>query len=267
MSVRPKKHFGQHFLIDPSICEKVASQYSFHNNCMRILEIGPGMGALTEQLLKLYTTDTPIELTVMEIDPESCEYLRKNFPILKERIIHADFIQADIEPLLGKEPFSVIGNFPYNISSQILFRCFELRDQIPEIVGMFQKEVAERIAHPPGSKQYGILSVFIQTFYDVNYCFSIDEDVFFPKPKVKSGVIRCTRNTRTKLPCDEELFVLIVKMGFNQRRKTLRNALKKMIAPLFFEHPLLDRRAESLNIEEFIELTIAIEHKKYANKL
>jgi len=262
MIVRAKKHLGQHFLTDRNICKKIADQYSFHQQCSRVLEVGPGMGALTEHLLNM---QPQIELTVMEVDIESCEYLKEHFPTLENRIIYADFLKTDINEIFENVSFSVMGNFPYNISSQILFRCLELRDQIPEIVGMFQKEVAERIAHSPGSKQYGILSVLIQTFYNVSYCFTVDENVFSPPPKVKSGVIRCTRNQRTHLPCNEALYFSIVKMGFNQRRKTLRNALKTMIAPLSFDHTLLNRRAESLSVEEFIELTVAIEKIKNVN--
>jgi len=259
MSVRAKKYLGQHFLIDRNICEKIARQYGYHQQCHRVLEIGPGMGALTEHLLFL---SPPIDLTVMEIDKESCSYLQEHFPILTGNIIHTDFLKTDLSSYVGSDSFAVVGNFPYNISSQILFKCLDFRRQIPEIVGMFQKEVAERIAAPPGSKQYGILSVLMQTYYDIHYCFTVDEHVFSPPPNVKSGVIRCVRNNREQLPCDERLFFKIVKAGFNQRRKTLRNALKTTIASLSFDHPLLALRAEALSVEQFIDLTIAIDNNQ-----
>jgi 16S rRNA (adenine1518-N6/adenine1519-N6)-dimethyltransferase len=160
---------------------------------------------------------------------------------------------------MGTEPFAVVGNFPYNISSQILFKCLDYRDQIPEIMGMFQKEVAERVAEKPGSKTYGIMSVLLQAFYDISYCFTVDEHVFNPPPKVKSGVIRCTRNQREVFPCDEKLFIQIVKMSFNQRRKTIRNSIKQLISGKEFEHPFLTLRPEVLSVEQFIELTLAVQ--------
>ncbi len=254
MTVRAKKHLGQHFLTDKNICRKIADQFQYHQGCKRALEIGPGTGALTEYLLNQPETD----LSVMDVDSESIDYLNEHFPQLKGRIYKKDFLRVNLEEIMGKEPFAVVGNFPYNISSQILFKCLDYRNQIPEIMGMFQKEVAERVAEKPGSKQYGIISVLLQTFYDIEYCFTVDEHVFNPPPKVKSGVIRCTRNERTSLPCDEQLFIQVVKAGFNQRRKTLRNSLKKLINNPDFDHEYLPLRPEVLSVDQFIALTSSI---------
>ena len=254
MSVKAKKHLGQHFLTDKNICKKIADQYQFSRGCKKVLEIGPGMGALTEFLLK-----KDLDVWAMDIDTESIDYLKEHFPNLDGKILAADFLKADLNLLLGDEPFSVVGNFPYNISSQILFKCIDFRNQIPEIMGMFQREVAQRVAEPPGSKQYGILSVLLQTYYDIEYCFTVDEHVFNPPPKVKSGVIRCVRNGRDKLPCDEKLFKQIVKMSFNQRRKTIRNSIKPLIKGKGVEHEYLALRPEVLSVEQFIELTQLVE--------
>lgn len=254
MSVRPKKHLGQHFLTDKNICRKIADQYGEKNGCKRVLEIGPGMGALTEFLVA-----RELDTWVMEIDSDSVAYLQQNKLVPANQILEADFLQSDLQKHLGTEPFAVVGNFPYNISSQILFRCLEYRNQIPEIMGMFQKEVAERIAEKPGSKRYGILSVLLQAYYDIEYCFTVDEHVFNPPPKVKSGVIRCVRNDRESLPCDEVLFKQIIKMCFNQRRKTIRNGLKPIIKGKGFEHEYLTLRPEVLSVEQFIELTNAVD--------
>jgi len=215
-----------------------------------VLEIGPGMGALTEFLLK-----NDLDVWAMDVDTESIDYLKKNFPALEGKLLEADFLKADLNALLGDEPFSVVGNFPYNISSQILFKCIDFRNQIPEIMGMFQREVAQRVAESPGSKQYGILSVLLQTYYDIDYCFTVDEHVFNPPPKVKSGVIRCVRNDRDKLPCDEKLFKQLVKMSFNQRRKTIRNSIKPLIKGKGLDHEFLALRPEVLSVDQFIELT------------
>ncbi len=254
MSVQPKKHLGQHFLVDKNICRKIASQYSSKETCNRVLEIGPGMGALTEFLIA-----DELDVWVMEVDRDSIAYLKKEQMLPENQIIEADFLKADLANYFGDKPFSVVGNFPYNISSQILFRCIEYRNQIPEIMGMFQKEVAQRVAEPPGSKQYGILSVLLQAYYDIEYCFTVDEHVFSPPPKVKSGVIRCKRNDRGKLPCDEKLFKQIVKTTFNQRRKTIRNGLKSIVKGYKFDHEYLTLRPEVLSVDQFIELTIAVE--------
>ncbi|MFN5910461.1 MAG: 16S rRNA (adenine(1518)-N(6)/adenine(1519)-N(6))-dimethyltransferase RsmA [Bacteroidota bacterium] len=255
MTVRAKKHLGQHFLTDKNICRKIADQYTVENGSKRVLEIGPGMGALTESLLQRGDLD----VSVMDVDTESVEYLEKHFPQLQGKIFEADFLRIDLKKYMGDEPFGVVGNFPYNISSQILFKCLDHREQIPEIMGMFQKEVAERVAEKPGSKQYGILSVLLQAFYDIRYCFTVDEHVFSPPPKVKSGVICCTRNHRKELGCDEALFIRVVKMSFNQRRKTIRNSIKPLIKDNGFEHPYLQERPERLSVEDFIALTKMIQ--------
>jgi 16S rRNA (adenine1518-N6/adenine1519-N6)-dimethyltransferase len=254
MTVKAKKHLGQHFLTDKNICQKIANQYGNFQSCNKVLEIGPGMGALTDFLIKRGDLD----LHVMEIDTESIEYLKNHFPSLENKIYPADFLRADLKKHMGTEPFAVVGNFPYNISTQILFKCLDYRDQIPEIMGMFQKEVAERVAEKPGSKTYGIMSVLLQAFYDIEYCFTVDEHVFNPPPKVKSGVIRCTRNQREVFPCDEKLFIQVVKMSFNQRRKTIRNSIKQLISGKEFDHPFLTLRPEVLSVEQFIELTQAV---------
>ena len=254
MSVKAKKHLGQHFLTDKNICKKIANTYSAHRDCNRILEIGPGMGAITE-----YFLEAKRDLTVMEIDTESIFYLAGHYPDLKGKIINADFLRADLTEIMGTEPFGVVGNFPYNISSQILFKCLEYRNQIPEIMGMFQKEVALRVAEKPGSKQYGIISVILQAFYDIEYCFTVDEHVFNPPPKVKSGVIRLTRNDRATLACDEDLFIQVVKMAFNQRRKTIRNSIKQLIGGKELEHPYLALRPEVLSVDQFVELTLLVQ--------
>lgn len=251
MSVRAKKHLGQHFLKDKNICKKIADQYGRHNDCKVAIEIGPGMGALTEYLLH----DQETELWVMDVDDESIDYLKDHFPQLDNRIIHGDFLKMDPTKLIGDRPFAVVGNFPYNISSQILFRCIDFRNQIPEIMGMFQKEVAERVAEKPGTKTYGILSVLLQTYYDISYCFTVDEHVFDPPPKVKSGVIRCVRNARTSLPCDEKLYKQVIKLSFNQRRKTIRNSIKALLPANYPENEMLQLRPERLGVEEFIQLT------------
>ena len=251
MSVRAKKHLGQHFLKDKNICRKIADQYGQHMGCKKVLEIGPGMGALTEFLLQ----NDQLDVWVMDIDTESIEYLHNHFGKLEGKIIEADFLRTDLKQHFGEEPFAVVGNFPYNISSQILFKCLDHRNQIPEIMGMLQKDVAQRVAEKPGSKQYGILSVLLQAFYDIDYCFTVDEHVFDPPPKVKSGVIRCTRNERAQLPCDEKLFIQVVKMSFNQRRKTIRNSVKGLLNGQKLDHEYMALRPEVLSVEQFIELT------------
>lgn len=258
MTVKAKKHLGQHFLTDKKICMDIANELSQTDRYQKVLEIGPGMGALTEFLLQRNEFTT----YVMDIDTESIHYLEQHFPALDGRIIEADFLREDLTKYMGNEPFAIAGNFPYNISSQILFRVIDYRDQIPEVVGMFQKEVAERIAEPPGSKAYGILSVFLQAFYDIRYCFTVDEHVFNPPPKVKSGVIQLVRNHREKLSCDENLFKRVVKTAFNQRRKTLRNSLKSMLNGGETTDPIFDLRPERLGVEDFIRLTEIIESYK-----
>jgi 16S rRNA (adenine1518-N6/adenine1519-N6)-dimethyltransferase len=245
-TVRAKKNLGQHFLKDKYIAEKIVDSLQA-TNVNKVLEIGPGMGVLTQFLLKKSSYET----TVVEIDRESVDYMNDHFPELKGRIISADFLHMRLDQLFD-EPFAIIGNFPYNISSQIFFKVLEHRDQIPEVVGMLQKEVAERLATGPGSKAYGILSVFLQAFYTIEYLFTVNEDVFSPPPKVKSGVIRLTRNQTQHLNCDEKLFKIIVKMAFNQRRKTMRNSLKTMITTDELKtNPIFDKRPEQLGVAEF----------------
>ena len=244
-NVRAKKHLGQHFLNDEQIAYNITALLS--EGTKNVVEIGPGMGVLTQFLVKKdFTTE------VVEIDTESVFYLRLNYP--KLNVHEGDFLQLQLKEKYPY-PFSLIGNFPYNISSQILFKAFENRDQIPELIGMFQKEVAERIVCKKGKKR-GILSVFLQAFYDIEYCFTVNEDVFTPPPKVKSGVIKLVRNNRKELTVDEQKFKRVVKTGFNQRRKTLRNALKpfNLINESEIEH-LLPLRAEQLSIDDFIKLT------------
>jgi len=239
------------------MCKKIAAQFSAHQGCTRVLEIGPGMGALTEALL----AREELEVQVMDVDRESIAYLESHFPSLHGKIHEADFLRLDFATFAGNEKMSVVGNFPYNISSQIVFKCLENRSLVPEITGMFQKEMAERIAEKPGTKRYGIISVLVQAFYDIEYCFTVDEHMFVPPPKVKSGVIRCTRNARGKLPCDEKLFIQVVKLAFNQRRKTLRNSLKQLLGEQQVDADLLALRPERLSVDDFIGLTQALTPK------
>ncbi len=248
-AVRAKKHLGQHFLKDESISKAIADALQFHLNYNSVIEVGPGMGVLTKYLVK----NTAIKnFKVVEIDRESVAFLKVNYPDLQ--ILEADFLQLNLEELFDQN-FAVIGNFPYNISTQILFKVLDYRDKVPEVVGMFQKEVAERIAAPPGSKTYGITSVLLQAFYDIEYLFTVEPHVFNPPPKVKSAVIRLKRNTRAQLPCDETLFFKIVKTGFNQRRKTLHNALKSLNLQVPEEYKTL--RAEVLSVEDYIKIVLA----------
>jgi 16S rRNA (adenine1518-N6/adenine1519-N6)-dimethyltransferase len=245
-TVRAKKNLGQHFLNDKNIARKIVESLQA-SETKKVLEIGPGMGVLTQFLLQ----NDAYETSVVEIDRESVDYLNSHYPELKERIISADFLRLNLNNHF-QEPFAIIGNFPYNISSQIFFKVLEYRNQIPEVVGMLQKEVAERLAEPPGSKTYGILSVFLQAYYNIEYLFTVHENVFTPPPKVKSGVIRLTRNQREHLDCDEKLFTSIVKMAFNQRRKTMRNSLKSMINNDELKaNPIFDKRPEQLSVAEF----------------
>jgi 16S rRNA (adenine1518-N6/adenine1519-N6)-dimethyltransferase len=246
--VRAKKHLGQHFLKDLNIAQRIVDGLSGHGDYDRVLEIGPGMGVLTQYLL----TKTEFSTYVIEIDTESVAYLQKHYEELSPRIIEGDFLKFNPGEHFPK-PFAIIGNFPYNISSQIFFRALQIRDRIPEIVCMLQKEVAQRIASPPGSKEYGILSVLLQAFYDIDYLVSVPPGAFDPPPKVQSGVIRLRRNAVEALDCDEKLFFRVVKTAFNQRRKTLRNALKPVGE--FPDHPLLTKRAEQLSVNEFVTLT------------
>ena len=250
MRVKPKKHLGQHFLRDQTIAEQIANTLT-GQGYDQVLEIGPGTGVLTQYLLQ-----KDYETFVVELDQESVVYLEKHFPKLHQHIIPAAFLKWDASSYLGDKPYAVIGNYPYNISSQIVFKVIENRHQIPEMSGMFQKEVAERIAAPPGKKDYGILSVLTQAYYDAEYLFTVSEHVFDPPPKVKSGVIRLTRKAEQTLDCDEKLFKQVVKAAFNQRRKTLRNALKRLTLPLDgISAEVLQKRAEQLHWQDFVNIT------------
>ena len=248
--VKAKKHLGQHFLNDENIAQKIADSLTLEGY-QNVLEIGPGMGVLTKYLL-----EKPITTFVIEIDSESVTYLQNHYPKLDGKIISKDFLKYNLTEVLGTEPFAIIGNFPYNISTQIVFKTLELRNQIPEFSGMFQKEVAERSCEKKGSKAYGILSVLTQAFYEAEYLFTVSEHVFTPPPKVKSGVLRLKRKENFQLPCDEKLFFTVVKTAFNQRRKTLRNSLKTyQLSDNLKEDSIFDLRPEQLSVEQFIELT------------
>jgi 16S rRNA (adenine1518-N6/adenine1519-N6)-dimethyltransferase len=253
--VRPKKYLGQHFLKDTNIARKITA--CLNEDFTMVCEIGPGTGILTQSLLERKNLS---KLTLIEIDTESVEYLNSHFTDERLRILEADFLKSDLSGLFPAS-FALIGNFPYNISSQIFFKVLENRNRIPEVVGMIQKEVAERIAAPPGSRTYGILSVLLQSWYDIEYCFTVNESVFFPPPKVKSAVIRLRRNKTATLGCNEVLFSRVVKTAFGQRRKMLRNALKPLSGKIEFEHPLLDQRAEQLTVSDFVILTRLFEVK------
>lgn len=249
--VKAKKFLGQHFLTDERIAERIVESLSTETN--HVLEIGPGMGVLTKYLIK----KDELDFHVVEIDRESVAYLHDHYPTLD--VIEGDFLQYDLTSLFH-DTFSIIGNFPYNISSQILFKVFDNRNRVSEVVGMFQKEVAERVTAGPGSKTYGILSVLLSAFYNIEYLFTVNENVFNPPPKVKSAVIRLRRNDVKSLECDEKLFVQVVKAGFNQRRKTLRNALRQLNLPLDrISEETLAKRAEQLSVAQFIEITKTIE--------
>lgn len=249
--VKPKKALGQHFLKDLQIARQIAETLDAYKG-MPVLEIGPGMGVLTQFLL-----DAGHDLTVVELDRESVAYLEKNFPRLEGRILAEDFLRLDLSKIFSS-PFCVIGNYPYNISSQIFFRVLDYKDSVPCCSGMIQREVALRLASPPGKKDYGILSVLLQAWYNIEYLFTVSENVFDPPPKVKSAVIRMTRNERKSLGCDEALFKRVVKTSFNQRRKTLRNSMKPLLGKEFphYSLPIFDKRPEQLSVEDFIELTI-----------
>ncbi len=252
MEVRPKKRLGQHFLRDLNIASKIVDELSFHEDYQTVVEIGPGMGVLTDFLLKKKIE----KLLLMEIDEESIQYLRKKFLKASQlEIIHADFLKAPLSKLID-QPFGIIGNFPYNISSQILFRLLDNREQVPELVGMFQKEVADRVCSKEGNKVYGILSVLIGAFYEREYLFTVPQHVFNPPPKVESAVIRLKRKEKFHLDCDEKLLFRVVKQGFQNRRKTLRNALKPINLPDDLRSdPEFGLRAEQLSVADFITLT------------
>jgi len=248
--VKPKKSLGQHFLKDLDVAARIAQTLDAFIGTP-VLEIGPGMGVLTR-----FLQDYGHDLKVVELDRDSVTYLKEHFPTLNGKIIGNDFLKIPLDDIFD-EPFCIIGNYPYNISSQILFKVLENKDKVPCCSGMFQKEVAERIASKPGKKAYGILSVLLQAYYDIEYLFTVDEHVFDPPPKVKSAVIRLTRNERTGLDCDEKLFKTVIKTGFNQRRKTQRNSLKPLLGNdcVITSDPIFNLRPEQLSVEQFVNLT------------
>jgi 16S rRNA (adenine1518-N6/adenine1519-N6)-dimethyltransferase len=249
----PKKSLGQHFLNDKAVSEKIASSLKA-DGIGHVIEVGPGMGALTPFLLQ----EQRFETKFVEVDPEAVFFLEEKFPAIKGKLIKADFLHYPFDNYFPDQQLAIIGNFPYNISTQIFFKILEYRDRVREVVGMLQKEVAERIAAPPGSKTYGVTSVLLQAFYDIEYLFTVHEHVFTPPPKVKSGVIRLTRNRRESLPCGEKLFFRVVKTAFNQRRKMLSNSLKSLLPPDKPQNLMLSKRPEQLSVEEFIDLTLYI---------
>jgi 16S rRNA (adenine1518-N6/adenine1519-N6)-dimethyltransferase len=245
--VRPKKSLGQHFLKDQNIAKKIASCIDEYQN--PILEIGPGTGVMTK-----FLTEKHIDFYAIEVDDESVEYLLQNSIISSDKLIQGDFLEFDLKSKFNGH-FAIVGNFPYNISSQIFFKVLENRAAVDEVVCMIQKEVAERISTTPGSKTYGILSVLLQAYYDIKYLFTVNENVFVPPPKVKSAVIKLTRNTNQKLDCDEALFFRVVKMAFNQRRKTLRNSLRSLYSTEILSNEIFNKRPEQLGVKEFVYLT------------
>ena len=273
-AVRAKKSLGQHFLTDLTIARRIADtlsladvsctpQFDMCGKPVPVLEIGPGMGVLTQYLLK----NPDIRLTAIEIDRESVAYLREWYPELN--LVEGDFLKYDLDALFPNQSFCVIGNYPYNISSQIFFKVLEHRDRIPVCSGMIQKEVAQRLAANPGKKDYGILSVLLQAYYDIEYLFTVGNHVFNPPPKVESAVIRLKRNQRQHLDCDEQLFKTVVKTAFNQRRKQMRNSLQQLVGkgnPLLREN-IFTKRPEQLHVDEFVELTKMIEHGRTQNIL
>ncbi len=262
--VKAKKHLGQHFLKDENIARKIAETLSYEGYT-DILEIGPGTGVLTKYLLRKDT-----RITAMDLDSESIVYLNHSFPLEYASqmegctldVVEADFLKYDLSTLFGDRPFAITGNFPYNISTQIVFKMLEWRDQVPEFTGMFQKEVAQRICEPEGSKTYGILSVLAQAFYDAEYLFTVPPSVFNPPPKVDSGVLKLKRKENYKdLACSPQALYKVVKMAFQQRRKTLRNSLKQLeLSEAFRESEIFNKRPEQLSVSEFIELTREIEN-------
>lgn len=260
MSVRPKKFLGQHFLKDKNVAERIVEALLLPDSMQQVVEIGPGTGVLTQFLV----AKPVVDLHLVEIDRESVTYLHEHYPQLAGKITSGDFLELNLEALY-QTPLFIIGNFPYNISSQIFFKILEHRNQVTQVVCMLQKEVADRIAEKPGSKTYGILSVLLQAYYDVTYLFKVPPGVFFPPPKVMSAVIRLTRNNRVRLECDEALFKTVVKQAFQNRRKTLRNALKILNLPAsLMAHPLMEKRAEQLDVEQFIFLTRQLEQYREA---
>lgn len=258
MQVRAKKSLGQHFLTDLSVAQRIAATVDTHRH-QPLLEVGPGMGVLTQYLL-----EAGHDLRVVELDRESVAYLELNFPALQGRIIADDFLKLDLKTVYGDSQFSIIGNYPYNISSQIFFKVLDYKDQVTCISGMLQREVAQRLAAAPGTKTRGILSVLLQAWYDVEYLFTVDEHVFNPPPKVKSGVVKLVRNAVTDLGCDQRLFKTVVKTSFGQRRKTLRNSLRGLLTKpgQVLDDAIFGQRPEQLSVEEFIHLTNLVERAR-----
>jgi len=253
--VKAKKHLGQHFLKNEEVIKGIADALIYKDKYNDVIEIGPGTGAITKHLI-----EDNYNLKVVEVDKESIDYLNKHYPSLE--VIEYDFLKLNFEKIYGDKPIAVIGNFPYYISSQILFKIYDNRDRVIEGVGMFQKEVAVRISSPPGTKKYGILSVLLQAFYDIEYLFTVDENDFIPPPKVKSAVVRLTRNKVKSLPCDEKRFKTIIKLGFNQRRKTLRNSLKSILPDELRSNEIFSKRPEQLSVDEFVSITTMLETAK-----
>lgn len=261
--VKAKKHLGQHFLTDLSIAQRITDSLTT-TDTPNTLEIGPGMGVLTQFLEKR----TDVNLRVVEIDTESVAYLHEHFNLNSDAIIEGDFLKMKLDELFGTDAqFSVIGNFPYNISSQIFFHILDYKDIVPQVVCMLQREVAKRLASGPGNKDYGILSVFLQAYYNIDYLFTVDENVFNPPPKVKSGVIRLVRNNVEHLNCDEKLFRTVVKATFNQRRKTIRNSIRaiRFDHEALNDHPFMQKRPEQLSVDEFVELTNLVSQHLLSN--
>ncbi len=259
MYVRAKKALGQHFLKDQKIAARIVEALQIPEESLaagtNVIEVGPGTGVLTQYLVN----NQKINLVLAEIDSESVEFLKIHYPNMGSALIEGDFLKMDLSKIFNGD-FMVIGNFPYNISSQIFFKVLEYRERVPQVVGMLQKEVAERLASPPGNKSYGILSVLLQAWYDIEYLFTVDENSFTPPPKVKSAVIRIKRNLRTSLGCDEVLFKSVIKTTFNQRRKTIRNSIKPIAGGVTLpEDILMTKRPEQLSVEQFVELTNLLE--------
>jgi len=253
--VRAKKHLGQHFLKDEQIAKNIVDAL-LQSTDLPLIEIGPGTGVLTKYLIEKE------KFFAVDIDTESIEFLKKAYPKHQDKILYGDFLKMSMDNLFS-EKFAIIGNFPYNISSQIMFKVLDLRDRVDIVVGMFQKEVAERMAEGPGSKVYGILSVLLQAYYDIEYLFTVEPGAFTPPPKVKSAVIQFKRNATQKLSCDEKLFFIVVKTSFNQRRKTIRNSVKPLLHDGFdTASKLFDKRPEQLSVAQFVELTQIIEQQR-----
>ncbi len=249
--MKAKKSYGQHFLNNESIAEKIANGLESTDLQSNVLEVGPGKGVLTKYLIEKYEN-----LMVVEADRDMVKILDIHMPKLRGKIIQEDFLKLDLSHYFKDEPFSIIGNYPYNISSQILFKMLEYRNQVPELVGMFQKEVAERVVAGPGSKTYGVVSVLVQAYYDGEYLFSVEKGSFTPPPKVRSGVIRLTRKENQELGCDYKIFRSVVKQSFGQRRKMLRNTLKSLFAnEEILKHPLYRSRPEDLSVQQFVDIS------------